>query len=349
MAMGEKLKKTKYWGFILIGSVAVVLLLLLAASLSVPKPGFTDATGLTIIFQDDFEHSNYTSFPSTEYDRGILDEMYVGDDKFGDNYSWDWWGVTDYRYHAGKGNHSLWCAQNGDNSAYGNVPNKMIHKIDYKMIAYFENLFEFGNYDSITLEFWYWSQATYNPTDVVADMVCVLTSNGTGVGGAGFKIIWRQPTNSTNGTWAHVILDIPTSAKLVGFYYFNEYWYEYTYPPQPLLEGAYIDDIILSGYKNPIPEHPVKINIMNTNNPSEDYGGNPKTNGGLSLNISLNGTLFRQVFIMPGETVYFFISMNNLPITMTLKTSAGISTYKLDDSNVHENEMYSFTINSTPI
>ena len=347
--MGERLKKMNSKTFILITTPVVILLVLMMAFVTAPKTGFTDATGLTIIFQDDFEHSSYISLPSTEYDKGILDGINVGDDAFGYNCSWDWWGVTDYRYHPGNGNHSLWCAQYGDNSAYGNVPNRLIHKYDYRMIAYFENFFELGDYDNVTLEFWYWSQTNiYNSTEAVSDLVCVETWNGTGSYGFGFEEIWRQPTNSTNGTWAHVILDIPTYSKLVGFYYFNEYTYEYTIPRQPLFEGAYIDDVVLSGYRNPIPEHPVKITITNTNNPSEDYGGNPKTNGGLPLNISLDGTLFRQVFIMPGETMYFFISTNNLPTTMTLNTSAETSTYRLDNSTVHENEISSYKVHSTP-
>lgn len=352
MAMVGRLKKTNPRIFILISAMVVVLLVLMMAFVMVPapKPGFTDATGWTIIFQDDFEHSNYTPWPSTEYDKGILDGMNVGDDASGYNCSWDWWGVTDYRYHPGNGNHSLWCAQYGDNSAYGNVSNRLIHKCDYRMIAYFENLFELGNYDSVTLEFWYWSQTNiYNLTETVADFVCVEIWNGTGVQGAGFEMIWKQPTNSTNGTWAHVFVDIPTYSRLVGFYYFNEFTYEYTIPRQPLYEGAYIDDIVLSGYRNPIPNHPAKINITNTNNATKDYGGNPASNGGLPLSISLNGMLFKQVFIMPGETIYFFISTDDFPITMTLKTSAETTTYQLDNSTAPENEISSYTIHSTPI
>ena len=333
-------KRSNAFRLILTSVIIIVIILLIMAFVMTPAIYFKDETGPTIIFQDDFEHSNYT--PVEGYPKGNLDGLLVGDDSFKNDSAWDWWGVTDYRYHPGNGNHSLWCAQYGDNAANGNVSNRLIHKYDQEMIAYWEALFNLSNYDRVALDFWYWSETNYNATsDQPYDYFTVMVWNGTGVNGTGFSKIWKQ---SINHTWTHVIIDIPTNMKLIGFYFWRA-----TYMDHPLLEGAYVDDVILTGHKNPIPEHPIKIVIKNTNSPNFYYGGNPSSNGGLPVNITLNGDVRKLVFLMPAESTYFFISTDDLPIVLILESLSGTKTYRLDNDTAFENSIYSYTVHSTPI
>jgi len=215
------------------------------------------------------------------------------------------------------------------------------------MIAYFETLFKFGDYDKVTLDFWYWSDTNYNAkTDDFVDHLAVMVSTGIGIGGAGFDKIWKQ---STLRTWTHVVIDIPTSKVLVGFYFLRDIMIDGTSGYYPVLEGAYIDDIVLKGYRNPIPEHPIKITLTNTNDPAHNYGGNPITNGALPVNISFDGTLKRNASLMPGETIHFFVNATDLPKIMTLTTSVETLTYELNNTTAYEGETYAYTIHSTPI
>jgi len=334
---------------IVIVAIVIVISILMTAFTMALKPALIEDTTPTIIFQDDFENSTYVPMNALSYDRGILDGLFTGDDAFSNNNSWDWWGVNNYRAH--NGTKSLWCAQYGDNSKLSDnaSTNVQLHKVDEDMFAYWEKLFRLANYSKVTLSFWFWLDTPYTAnTTFLIDELSVLCYNGTGGSGVGFTTIWNR---TGKATWTHVEIEIPTNHTLIGFYYIRGSMFDNDknyMPNYPAGEGAYIDDIKLIGYKDPVPERPIRIDVTNDNDRNQYYGGNPATNGGLSITITLNGKIMRSVFMMPSESMHFYISTNDLPITMSLKTSSGIRTYYLDNSTVFENEIYSYAVHSTP-
>ena len=297
--------------------IMVLIILILPILLSFLSP-HTDSrahesTGYTstMIFNEDFEGE----LPG-KWDLGGAQ---IGDDagSFAPDMDCgaDYWGISARRFHGGS--HSAWCAQVGENSAYGNASNSVVGKIDNNMSAFIETRFHFGDYDNVTLSFWYWAESSYLilPTNLV-DSLQVFVYNGTGVGGSGFSILWRQPLNISNG-WAHVVLDIPVNFILVGFYY-NRLVKPFT---PPTVEGAYIDDIEFTGYKKDAPIDAVKINVRNINDPDRHYSDNGFSNGGLELNVTWNGTFRKLVFIMPSESFNLTVSSTDLPATLSLYCS----------------------------
>jgi len=221
---------------------------------------YLTSTDTTVIFADDFEHDTfvpmhkggYLANAGTLYPSGSAQGMVVGDDAYHNNYSLDYWNVSSYRHHSG--NYSLWCAQDGLASwAYNNsTANSVIHRIDQEMNCYYENYIDLSLYDRITLSFWYWIQSSA-PSGGVGTFK---TSTGWGsdalvaevFNGTAFHYLFAT---GGNHTWTHVTLNIPTSNKLIGFYYLR------SLANRTLFEGAYIDDIVLTGHKKPQSSIPI--------------------------------------------------------------------------------------------
>lgn len=263
----------------------------------------------TVIFKEDFEGE----LPGQWL---IEDPMPIGDDAGSfapdPNCGADYWGISARRFH--NGSHSAWCAQIGFNSAYGNISNAVVGKIDNNMSAYMETRFHFGDFDNVTLSFWYWAESSYSilPTSMV-DYLSVNSYNGTGIGGSGFTKLWLQPLNTSNG-WTHVVVDVPVNFISCGFYY-TRLVKPFT-PPN--VEGAYVDDIEFIGYKKDAPTDAVNIHVKNVNDPNHRYSNNSFSNGGLEMNITWNGTFRKLVFLMPSESINLTVSASELPATLSI-------------------------------
>ena len=295
--------------------ILVLLILILPIMLSFFSPrvyspvhefaGYTS----TVIFKEDFEGE----LPGQWL---IGNAVPIGDDAGSfapdPDCGEDYWGISSRRFH--DGSHSAWCAQVGFNSAYGNISNSVVGKIDNNMSAFMETHFHFGNYDNVTLSFWYWTESSYPiPPTNEFDYLQVNSYNGTGIGGLGFSTLWQNPLNTSNG-WAHVILDVPVNFISCGFYYTR---LVRPFTP-PTVEGAYVDDIEFIGYTKDAPIDAVKINIRNINDPNRYYSNNGFSNGGLEMNVTWNGTFRKTVFIMPLEGMYLTVSSKDLPATLDI-------------------------------
>jgi len=221
-------------------------------SIAFPEYSLT-STDTTVIFADDFEHDTFVPAPAGDYPgnvgilypSGFTQGMSVGDDHYPHNYSRDCWLNSNYRHHSG--NYSLWCAQYGFASwgYYDIVPNSDIHRIDQEMVSYYENyITNLSDYDNITLSFWYWIQSSIPNDDWgLADNLQVHLFNGTSwFNDSGSWAYWSV---CGNHSWTHVTLNIPDYTKLIGFYYVRGLY------NRTLFEGAYIDDVVLTGHKKP--------------------------------------------------------------------------------------------------
>jgi hypothetical protein len=144
----------------------------------------------------------------------------------------DYWGISTYRAH--NGNSSLWCAQVGTKTPSGSptVNNSEVHQYDDWMDAYATTPVNLAGYSTVTLDYYYLLGS------INGDFLRVGYNSGSWVwlrSNAGGSI-----TSTT--AWTHVSLTIPTNATMIGFLFYSN-------SGSSLAEGAYIDDVTLSGVR----------------------------------------------------------------------------------------------------
>jgi len=129
----------------------------------------------------------------------------------------DYWDDVSYRAHSGSW--SGWCA------GYGAHP---LYKYDLDMEAYMYRTVALSGYSSVTLSYWYWldSESGYDYLKVMYR-----------VGATWYYI--DPHSGSSGGFWVYRSVSIPNTANAVGFYFLSDYIITY--------EGAYVDDVTLSG------------------------------------------------------------------------------------------------------
>jgi len=145
----------------------------------------------------------------------------------------DEWGVSNYRPHSG--NFSAWCAQVGNQSAgpYVGQNNSAVHEYDDNMQADFYLNLSASGYSSLFLSFYYW----------------VRTENGGGdwlqaayVAGGVTTILFQEGGSSGNA-WQPANVSVPTNLEQLIFRFHSD-------TANHGFEGAYVDDLILTGIEN---------------------------------------------------------------------------------------------------
>jgi hypothetical protein len=179
----------------------------------------TQSSGSTVtIWSEGFEGA----FPGSHW---VVDDLNT-------NSGLDYWKDTSYRSHSGSW--SGWCAQTGDQHET-NQANSNVHNYDDDMDAYMYRSASLSGYSSVSLSYSYWLDCEQN-----YDKLQVLYFDGS------FNYIDAHTGNS-NG-WQSSTVSIPTSAIYVGFYFYSDNSI-HNY------EGAYVDDITLTGTSQEIPNN----------------------------------------------------------------------------------------------
>ncbi len=197
----------------------VALVSLLAASLLVGFFAFVPpraSAGAAIVFSEDFES-------------GVLGPRWTTNDS-NPLSGLDYWGVSSYR--SDTGNYSAWCAQVGNQSSgpYIGQNNSAVHQYDDNMDANLSLNLAVNGYASLTLSFWYF----------------VRTENGGGdwfqaayVAGGVTTVIFQKGGSSAN-TWLSANLTVPVNIERLQFVFHSD-------GTNHGFEGAYVDDIVMTG------------------------------------------------------------------------------------------------------
>lgn len=199
------------------GLVAALALVLVLGGLVIVVPRVR--AGAAIIFSDGFETGSLSPRWHTN-DSNALSGI-------------DEWDVSTYRPHSG--NYSAWCAQVGNQSAgpYVGQNNSAAHEYDDNMQADFSLNLSANGYNSLFLSFYYW----------------VRTENGGGdwlqaayVAGGVTTILFQEGGSSGNA-WQPANVSVPTNLEQLIFRF-------HTDAANHGFEGAYVDDLILTGIEN---------------------------------------------------------------------------------------------------
>jgi len=199
---------------ILVPALAITLVL---ASLVLIAPPVR--AGAAIVFQEGFE-------------AGVLGPRWSANDTnpLGGQ---DYWGVTKYRAH--NGNYSAWCAQVGNQSsgAYTGQNNSDVHEYDDEMQADLVIDLQVNGFTSLTLSFYYF----------------VKTENGGGdwiqawyeAGGVQTNLF--NPRGSSGGGWNPVNVSVPNNVERLIIRFHSD-------SANHGFEGAYVDDIVITGIED---------------------------------------------------------------------------------------------------
>jgi len=197
-------------------AIAITCALVLGAFLAVVPRA---RAGAAIIFSDGFETG------------GLSPRWATNDSNLASGI--DDWGVSTFRPHSG--NYSAWCAEVGNQSAgpYVGQNNSAVHEYDDNMQADFSLNLSVNGYDSLFLSFYYW----------------VRTENGGGdwlqaayVAGGVTTILFQEGGSSGNA-WQPANVSVPTNIEQLIFRFHSD-------TANHGFEGAYVDDIILTGVEN---------------------------------------------------------------------------------------------------
>lgn len=212
--------------------IAALALALVLAGLVLVVP--RARAGAAIIFSDGFE-------------TGSLSPRWVTNDSNAAS-GLDYWGISTYRPHSG--NYSAWCAQVGNQSAgpYVGQNNSAVHEYDDNMQADFSLNLSVNGYSSLFLSFYYW----------------VRTENGGGdwlqaafVAGGVTTILFQQGGSSGNA-WQPANVSVPTNIERLIFRFHSD-------TANHGFEGAYVDDLVLTGIENVPPTSAVSSLPQYTN------------------------------------------------------------------------------------
>jgi len=131
-------------------------------------------------------------------------------------------------FYSDSSNHEYQGALVDDVELKGYPSNYSVHKYDDYMWAYMYRSASLSGYSSVSLSYWYWlnSETAYDYLEVMY------------YSGGSWTYIDRH-SGPGDGLWHSSTVTIPTTATQVGFYFRSDSSYHY--------EGAYIDDVTLSG------------------------------------------------------------------------------------------------------
>ncbi len=212
-------------------AIAITCALVLGAFLAVVPRA---RAGAAIIFSDGFETG------------GLSPRWATNDSNLASGI--DDWGVSTFRPHSG--NYSAWCAEVGNQSAgpYVGQNNSDVHEYDDNMQADFSLNLSVNGYDSLFLSFYYW----------------VRTENGGGdwlqaayVAGGVTAILFQEGGSSGNA-WQPANVSVPTNIEQLIFRFHSD-------TANHGFEGAYVDDIVLTGIENVPPASAVSALPAYTN------------------------------------------------------------------------------------
>lgn len=200
-------------------ALAAIALIATASIILVAPPA---KAGTAVVFIEDFETGVIGSrWTTTDYNPGS---------------GLDYWGVTNFTAHAG--NYSAWAAQVGTQSKGPNagMNNSDVHEYDDDMQADLVINLSVNGFTSLTLSFYYWSRAESGGGDFIqawyeagGSQFSIFTNTG----GTGNK--WDLASVAVPNNVERLIIRFTTDAANHGF------------------EGAYVDDIVLTGTENSPP------------------------------------------------------------------------------------------------
>jgi PKD domain len=173
----------------------------------------------TTVWSENFE----APFPTADYQ--VLDYETAS--------GLDMWDDTPYRAHSGLW--SAWCAQIGTQiDGQEIVSNSAVHRYDNNMLTHFLRWADLSSYSFATLSYWYWieSEPTY-------DWFCVAYHTSTQGGGENSYV--NIVSGNSNG-WQYREVVLPSNTVWVAFQFGSDST-NYNH------EGAYVDDIVLTGCK----------------------------------------------------------------------------------------------------
>jgi hypothetical protein len=206
--------------------IRIAAVLLLVVTLSIPSflGIFTidaRAASTQVIFQYDFDDYQLPDkMTSPFWEKGDWDL----------NNGTDYWDCSSYRYHAG--GRSAWCAYAGTN--WKGIGNSLTHTYDQNMGAYLRLPLNISEYEAVSMAFYFWSACGDGNT---GDYLALNLRGDSGI----WWQAWVQPfVNSTD--WQQIQINVPTNSTCLEFNFTSDgivgiWWHE----------GAYIDDLVISG------------------------------------------------------------------------------------------------------
>ncbi len=195
--------------------VAVLVAVLAGSWLVLVSP--PARAGTAIVFGEDFES-------------GVLGAQWAAADNDPAS-GLDYWDVTNYRNHTG--NFSAWSAQVGT-QATGGQNNSAVHRYDNDMQADLVIDLQVNGFTGLTLSFYYWSRAESGGGDFIQAWY--------EAGGVQFPIF----TNTGNANWDLASVAVPTNVERLIIRFQTD-------PANNNFEGAYVDDVVLTGTENEPP------------------------------------------------------------------------------------------------
>ncbi|HEX9341228.1 MAG TPA: Ig-like domain-containing protein [Thermoplasmata archaeon] len=192
-------------------AIAMTILLFAGFALITVPPRVS--AGTAVVFSEDFESGQIPSAWE------VRDTNPLG--------GLDYWGISDYRVNGG--NYSAWCAQVGTQSI-GGQNNSDVHLYDDEMQADLVVNLSANGFVSLTLSFYYYSHTESGGGDWIQAWY--------EAGGTQFAIF-----NNTGGTGNRFVLasvSVPTNVERLILRFHSD-------SANHGFEGAYVDDIVLTG------------------------------------------------------------------------------------------------------
>src|SRR2546425_4327401 len=164
---------------------------------------------------------------SEDFESGILGSRWTASDGNPASGS-DYWGISGYRTHTG--NYSAWCAEVGTQSGTGQN-NTAVHQYDDNMQADLTVNLSVSGFASLTLSFYYWSKAEAGGGDYLEAWYIA--------GGVPTMIFQNRGTSN----WNLVSLPVPNNVEQLVVRFTSD-------AANHGFEGAYVDDLVLTGVEN---------------------------------------------------------------------------------------------------
>ncbi len=198
-------------------SVGMIAFLFVGVALLVPAPRV--AAGTAIVFSEDFESGQIPSAWA------VLDSNPLS--------GFDYWGISSYRTHGG--NYSAWCAEIGTQSI-GGLNNSAVHEYDDNMQADLIVNLSANGFTSLTLSFYYYSHTESGGGDWIQAWY--------EAGGTQFPIF--NNTGGTGNKFDLASVAVPTNVERLIIRFHSD-------GANHGFEGAYVDDIVLTGFESTPP------------------------------------------------------------------------------------------------
>ena len=199
--------------------IAIMMTALFLAGVASIAPAPRVAAGTAVIFSEDFESGMISSSWEVR-DTNPLAGL-------------DYWGISDYR--ANSGNFSAWCAEIGTQSI-GGQNNTAVHEYDDSMQADLIVNLSANGFTSLTLSFYYYSHTESGGGDWVQAWY--------EAGGTQFPIF--NNTGGTGNKFDLASVAVPTDVERLIIRFHSD-------TANHGFEGAYVDDVVLTGSESTPP------------------------------------------------------------------------------------------------